>query len=305
MEPASGVIDASLRAAADPYFAERRALVERFINDLLLERFPADDPKAAALAAAVAYSLENGGKRIRPILLLAAAELYRPIDERALQVACALELVHTATLMLDDLPSMDDAAFRRGKPANHRVFGESTTILAALSLWSEAVRLLGAAGGDAVADIVQETAEAVGQRGLARGQYLDLASFGKPQTRADLDECAYFKTAVLFKNALRLGAYVGGAPEEERAALSSFGEDFGYAFQIRDDLLDAEATCEETGKDAGADAKNGRATYATVLGAGGARQLLAEKIAALSHALARVPRDTNRLASFVHLLEAV
>ena len=281
---------------------EKKELVDRYFASLLLTRYPASDTKTAKLAESVAYSLMSGGKRIRPIMTLMICELYRPFDEQAIALSATSELIHTASLMLDDLPSMDNASYRRGRPTNHSIFGEATTILAAMALWSEAIRILSTIKDVEINDIVRETAETVGQKGLVRGQFLDLHSRQVPQTVSELEECAYLKTAVLFKNAAKIGALLGKAPPREELIWERFGREFGIVYQIRDDILDAIATTDETGKDAHADSKNGRTTYATLLGITGAKRLMSEKIATSIQELKRLPHDTRQLIAIVQSL---
>ncbi len=281
------------------YLDEKREVVEQYLKRLLKRRFSTRDGKAVKLSESVAYSLLAGGKRIRPLITLAIIESYRPLDEQAVSLACTTELLHTASLMLDDLPSMDNAELRRGRKTNHRVFGESTTILAAMALWSEAIRLMATIENIEINDIVRETAESVGQKGLVRGQFLDLDSFHTPQTAADLEECAYLKTAILFKNAARIAALLVSAPAGEQAILENFGREFGLIYQIRDDLLDA----TELGKDTGIDARNGRTTYITLLGEAGTKQLIKEKIRSVLAELDKLPFRSEHLSALVCDLE--
>lgn len=283
----------------------KKELIDQYLIQLLAKRYPINDAKVAKLAESVAYSLMSGGKRIRPIITLMICELYRPIDEQAIALAATTELIHTASLMLDDLPSMDNASYRRNRPTNHAVFGEATTILAAMALWSEAVRILSTIKAIEINDIVRETAETVGQKGLVRGQFLDIHSHQTLQTVSELEECTYLKTAVLFKNAAKIGALLGQAPHEEELTLEKFGREFGLAYQICDDILDVESTTEKLGKEAGIDARNGRSTYASVLGLDGAKRLLSEKMAGITHELKQLHHDTSQLRAIVKILETL
>lgn len=283
--------------------SEKRDLIERYLKTLIAKRYPTSDEKTAKLAESVAYSLLSGGKRIRPAMTLMICEIYKPIDEEAIALATTTELIHTASLMLDDLPSMDNAKYRRGRPTNHIVFGEATTILAAMALWSEAVRILSTIRQVEINDIVRETAETVGQKGLVRGQFLDLHSGESSLTVKELEELSYLKTGVLFKNAAKIGAILGRASESDVAMLEKFGKEFGLAYQIRDDILDVESTEKESGKDVMADAKNGRSTFATVLGVTGAKRLLNDKIGCVSRILDDISRDTSSLDGLVSYLK--
>lgn len=282
---------------------EKKASINSYLARLLVERYPATDAKARKLFESISYSLMNGGKRIRPILTLAISEQYGRADDEVLAAACATELIHTASIMLDDLPSMDNATQRRGKPANHIVYGESTTILAAVTLWSEAIRLLSTIPDAEMRDIVQNVVESMGGHGLARGQFLDLDSSQKPQTIEDLEECYYLKTAVLFEHAMKTGALLGRAPIAEQKLFENVGRGIGLIFQIRDDILDAESTQEMLGKDVGADVRNERTTYVSLLGVAGAKNVLQEKIIAVCDELERLPFAVNLFTSIVQSLK--
>jgi len=285
--------------SADRYLEEKKATINGYLERLLTERYPTTDARTRTLSESISYSLMNGGKRIRPILTLVICERYGRKDDEALAIACATELIHTASLMLDDLPSMDNATQRRGKPANHIVYGESTTILAAVALWSEAIRLLSMISGLEMREIVRDTAESIGGHGLARGQFLDLDSAHPPRTVQDLEEYYYLKTGVLFKHAMKIGALLGQAPQVEQALFEKVGGDIGLIFQIRDDILDAVSTQEMLGKDAGSDERNGRTTYASLLGVAGAKRALEEKIEAVCTDLGRLPFASDVLTSVV------
>lgn len=265
-----------------PFAAEKRKHVEAYLHRLVTERFPTAHEKTAKLSESAAYSLLAFGKRIRPIITLSIIELYRPLDDEAVRLSITTELMHTASLMLDDLPSMDNAQVRRGRPTNHVVFGESTTILAAMALWSEAIRLLATIERVEINEIVRELSESVGQKGLARGQFMDLDTAHRPETLAELEEASHLKTGVLFKAAAKIGALLGGAPPSDRKILARYGKEFGLVYQIRDDILDVESQTKETGKDSGSDARNARTTYVTLLGVERAKKRIAEKLDALA-----------------------
>ncbi|WP_257306805.1 polyprenyl synthetase family protein [Geothrix campi] len=260
--------------------------------------------EAARLGEAMRYSLEAGGKRVRPILCLLAAEAVGGTVEQALPGALALEYVHTYSLIHDDLPAMDDDDLRRGRPTNHKVFGEGHAILAGDALLTEAFGVLASAELDPVrrAEALRLLAEGAGWRGMAGGQALDLE--GETLATYDLDHLRLIhrlKTGALLRASLEIGAVLGGAAPAERAALRAYGEAIGLAFQIQDDILDATATDADLGKRAGKDAGRGKITYPSLLGLDGARKALSEATeTALCH-LATLP-NRNSLAAWAHYL---
>ncbi|HEY3401171.1 MAG TPA: farnesyl diphosphate synthase [Geothrix sp.] len=255
--------------------------------------------EAARLGEAVCYSLEAGGKRVRPVLCLLAAEAVGGTADQALPGALALEYVHTYSLIHDDLPAMDDDDLRRGRPTNHKVYGEGHAILAGDALLTEAFGVLASADLDPVrrAEALALLAEGAGWRGMAGGQALDLE--GEKLEHYDLDHLRLIhrlKTGALLRASLEIGAVLGGAAPAERAALRAYGEAIGLAFQIQDDILDATATDADLGKRAGKDAGKGKITYPSLLGLDGARNALSEATeTALCH-LATLPNRTSLAA---------
>ncbi len=252
--------------------------------------------EAARLAEAMRYSLEAGGKRVRPVLCLLAAEAVGGRAEDALPGAMALEYVHTYSLIHDDLPAMDDDDLRRGRPTNHKVYGEGHAILAGDGLLTEAFRVLAAGPGDP-ATLLEATvllAEAAGWRGMVGGQALDLE--GETLAHYDLDHLRLIhrlKTGALLRASLEMGAVLGGASPADRAALKGYGEAIGLAFQIQDDILDATATDADLGKRAGKDAGRGKITYPSLLGLDGARKALEEATETALCRLASLPNRTS------------
>jgi len=245
--------------ALDPgrYLAARRRLVER----ALARRFP---PRGPALRRAIRYSLLGGGKRLRPILALAAGEVAGAPPPTVLPFACALEVVHTYSLVHDDLPAMDDDDLRRGRPTSHKVFGEGTAILVGDALLTEAFGLM--AGARNVAPVrvlaaIAELARAAGEVGMVGGQALDLAAAGRPATLAAIRAIHRRKTGALFTAAVRVGALVAGARPTLLRRLTRYGEQLGLCFQIADDIADA----VEAG-DGRTDRALGKATYPALLG---------------------------------------
>jgi len=278
------------------------------INAALEEALAPAGGAPARLVEAMRYAVFSGGKRMRPALALAACEAVGVPAARAVPFGCALELIHTYSLVHDDLPAMDDDELRRGRPTLHVVFGEALAILAGDALLTEAFRLAATAGrahgldpADALA-IIGVLAEAAGAAGMVGGQVLDLDAAGRPADLALVEAIHRRKTAALIAGAVEVGARAGGAPETARAALAAYGRALGLAFQIADDVLDATAPTSVTGKREGGDAALGKATYPAVLGVDGARRaaraLLAECHAALAP-LGSAAERLRSLASFV------
>lgn len=230
------------------------------------------------LAEAMAYSLRAGGKRLRPLLCLAVGERFpAPSSARLLEeAACALEFVHTYSLIHDDLPSMDNADLRRGKPTSHKRFSEALAILAGDALLTDAFLLLarGADAGEGArrAKMVSELAQAAGSSGMVGGQVLDISNL-RPATEEALLHLHRLKTGALIRASCRLGALAVGAPDEALAAVTRYGECVGLAFQIADDLLDATVSPGESGKPSGQDAANERHTFLTVKGEKASRDM--------------------------------
>ena len=252
--------------------------------------------EARRLAEAMRYSLEAGGKRVRPVLCLLAAEAVGWRLEDALSGALALEYVHTYSLIHDDLPAMDDDDLRRGRPTNHKVFGEGHAILAGDGLLTEAFRVLADSPGDSTRQLeaLSLLAEAAGWRGMVGGQALDLE--GETLDHYDLDHLRLIhrlKTGALLRASLEIGAVLGGAHPGERQALRAYGEAIGLAFQIQDDILDATATDADLGKRAGKDAGRGKITYPSLLGLDGARKALEEATETALCRLASLPNRTS------------
>jgi geranylgeranyl diphosphate synthase type II len=241
---------------------------------------PFRNGEAVRLGEAMRYSLEAGGKRVRPVLCLLAAESVGAPLEAALPGALALECIHTYSLVHDDLPAMDDDDLRRGKPTCHIAFGEAHAILAGDGLLTEAFRILSTEGVLEPArrvEAIAVLAEASGWRGMVGGQALDLE--GEQLNEYGLDHLKTIhrlKTGALLRAATELGAILAGADAGQRAALRAYGEAIGLAFQIQDDILDATASDATLGKRAGKDQGRGKITYPALLGLDGARSALRE-----------------------------
>jgi geranylgeranyl diphosphate synthase type II len=244
--------------------------------------------EAPRVTAAIEDSLFAPAKRLRPILTLMVAELLRGDPEAALPGGCALEMVHTASLILDDLPSMDDAKTRRGRPACHVTHGESTAILAAFALLSRAYEILaeGWPNAPAAADralLARDLARAVGLLGMIAGQAQDLAMTDREIDFKTLEFIHSRKTGALFTASAAFGAVASRAATHEIAAVSAYAKNLGLAFQIVDDLIDATGAAFEAGKDVGADLK--KTTFVSFSGVSGARELAHELVRASQEAL--------------------
>lgn len=231
----------------------------------------------AELEEAVSYALQAGGKRIRPCLVYAAAAAVgdKPEHHAALDnAASAVELVHTYSLIHDDLPAMDDDDLRRGRPTLHKAFNDATAILVGDGLQALAFNLLADAPqlpADDKIRMVRVLAQASGLGGMVGGQFVDIAATGTPLTLAQLQGLHSLKTGALIRAALSLGAIVAGASAVEQAALERYGDHIGLAFQIVDDILDVEGSAATLGKTGGKDAIAGKTTYVSLLGLEGAR----------------------------------
>ena len=215
----------------------------------------------------MAYSLMAGGKRLRPILLMAAADAVGVDGTRFLPVACALEMIHTYSLIHDDLPAMDNDELRRGKPTNHVVYGEGTAILAGDALLTLAFTVIlrqKDVSAEALLRVVDEISRAAGAEGMVGGQMLDLEAENRQISIDELRRVHMGKTGALFRAALRSGAILAGAAEDQLEALTAYANHFGLAFQITDDILDVIGTAEEIGKPVGSDEKNHKSTYVSL-----------------------------------------
>lgn len=244
------------------------------------ELLPAPETRPERVHEAMRYALLAPGKRLRPILTLVVADLFGCRRRAVLDLACAVEMVHACSLVLDDLPAMDDARLRRGRPTTHLAFGEATAILAAFALFNRAYALVAAAGAElrlrrySTADMAHHLAQAIGSEGLVGGQALDLESRDQDQDLERLEYIHSHKTGALFLAAAELGAMAAGARRRDLERVSRYAKNLGLAFQITDDLLDVEGDPQTIGKDAGQDA--GKVTFVKLLGAAKARALAAE-----------------------------
>jgi geranylgeranyl diphosphate synthase type II len=240
------------------------------------------------------YSLFAGGKRVRPILVIAAAEAIGDAGAAILPIASSLELIHTYSLIHDDLPSMDNDDFRRGKPTNHKVYGEAMAILAGDALLTMAFELCSQAGSMDGIDparqvrLIHELAVGSGNRGMVGGQVFDIQAENQDIDLATLQSIHRHKTGMLIRAAVRMGALTAGASEIQLENLTAYAEDIGLAFQIADDVLNVTGTREELGKNPNTDAQRGKKTYPTFYGVEGAKQLADDCVS----------RATSRLSGF-------
>jgi len=253
------------------------------VEEHLLAFLPEIDDKSSTLKEAMQYSLTAGGKRIRPVMLLGAAEFCGADIKLALPYACAIEYIHTYSMIHDDLPAMDNDDLRRGKPTNHKVFGEGMAILAGDGLLNTAFEAM-------TKDIllyfddpkemrkriraVYEIAKGAGCRGMIAGQVADIESEGKACTREMLDYIHINKTAALFTASIRAGAYLGGTDASRLEDLADYAECIGLAFQIADDLLDVFGDASQTGKATGKDCELKKCTYPSIYGIDNAKERL-------------------------------
>jgi geranylgeranyl pyrophosphate synthase len=274
---------------AERDFTSLQALLEarkERVDAALHELMPAGE--AAAVDAAAAYSLHAPAKRVRPILTLMVAEMLRAEPRAVLPAACAVEMVHTSSLILDDLPAMDDARLRRGRPACHVVHGQAAAILAAFALLNRAFEILadGWPGGPAAGArgaMAADLARAVGTSGMIAGQAADLGLAARPLDFTTLEFIHSRKTGALFMAAASLGGHAARAAAAEAGAVAAYAKNLGLAFQIVDDLIDATGQTEEAGKDVRQDLK--KTTFVSFSGLEGALTLAGELIAASQEAL--------------------
>jgi len=269
----------------DGYMKERLAAVDAALDVFL----PPEAQRPETLHKAMRYSVFAGGKRLRPILVMAGAEAVGGSAEQVMPTACAMELIHTYSLVHDDLPAMDNDDFRRGVPTNHKVFGEATAILAGDALLTLAFRLVAdnlRQTNPSALEVLVDIADAAGHGGMVAGQVADLEAEGRSVGAETVDYIHAHKTGALIRTSLRVGARLCGATAEQVRALSVAGADLGLAFQIVDDILDVVASSEELGKTAGKDQIQQKATYPAIHGIEAsrarARDLIDEADAALA-----------------------
>ncbi len=292
----------STASRVQEYFREKTAIVEQSLDSLL----PRATVPPAAIHEAMRYSVFAGGKRLRPILVMAAGEVFGADEADLLPVACALEMIHTYSLIHDDLPAMDNDTLRRGRPTCHVVFGEAMAILAGDALLTQAFRTMsdGRPAHEGLRlRVISEVAEAAGTlNALIGGQVLDIQSEGHEVDVTALEAIHRAKTGALIRCAVRVGAIIGGASEVELTQMTVYGEKAGLAFQVTDDLLDELASSEELGKTAGKDARKQKATYTALYGTEGARKRAVELCEEAIDAIAPGGRETERLEQIARFI---
>lgn len=274
----------------------------------LFEFLPDSDCREGKLIESMKYSLEAGGKRVRPRLVFEFNEICNGNSESAVPFACAVEMIHTYSLIHDDLPCMDDDDLRRGKPSNHKVYGEDIALLAGDALLTLAFDVMTSdktaelAGDKACRKAVSILAGYAGAIGMIGGQVIDIMSENANAPLEVLREMDYKKTACLIKSACELGCVSANADEEQIKAASKYGECIGIAFQIQDDILDVTSSNEELGKPVGSDKENSKSTYVSLLGIEKCRSLVNELTEEAVKALDVFSGDTSNLKEFAYQL---
>jgi geranylgeranyl diphosphate synthase, type II len=275
-----------IRVDLRAYLQERRETVENALAFIL----PEPEGPAADVVKAMRYSLFAGGKRLRPILCIAGAEVLGVDGSQVMPVACALEMIHTYSLIHDDLPAMDNDDMRRGKPTNHKVFGEAVAILAGDGLLTEAFRVMAKTPmektkPESLLKVICLVAQGSGYQGMVGGQVTDIQSEGKTVQPATVEFIHSHKTGALIAASVTSGAILGGATEAQVNAISEYGRQIGLAFQIADDILDVEGDSEKMGKGVGGDARKKKVTYPSVHGLVRSREIQKQSIDQAIHSL--------------------
>ncbi len=278
------------------YLKERAQVVEETLQALL----PQEAVYPNVVHEAMRYSVFAGGKRLRPILCLAGAEAVGVESHKLLPIACALEMIHTYSLIHDDLPAMDNDDYRRGKLTNHKVYGEGIAILAGDALLTLAFEVMARYGyanfnAQSVLQVISEIARASGTLGMIGGQVVDLQSEGKNIDEKTLVYIHSHKTGALFRASLRAGALLSEAEPLYLEALTNYAENFGLAFQITDDILDVVGEESKLGKPVGSDSRNQKATYPVLYGLEESRKLAKEAVEKAIASLKPLPGETKPL----------
>lgn len=285
------------------YTQERRVWVEQALNQYV----PDADSVPQSLHQAIRYSLFCGGKRLRPLLTIAGAEIIGADANQVLPLACAVECIHTFSLIHDDLPSIDNDDFRRGHPTNHKVYGEAIAILSGDALLALSFELIGKCrshcSADSVLRVLDMIAHATGTDGMVGGQVVDIESEGKENLDSETVKWIHGrKTGALLTASLVGGALLAGANSEQENALTVYGENIGLAFQITDDLLDIYGDSQKIGKPVGSDLKNDKATYPKIFGAENSIRLVNE---AYDRAVSAIAQFGERSIALVELAKYI
>ncbi|AOC56204.1 polyprenyl synthetase family protein [Bacillus pumilus] len=260
------------------FLTTRKQAIEDYLFTYVQELTIPEDLKSSML-----YSLKAGGKRLRPVLVLALLHAYGKNEEDGIPVGCAVEMIHTYSLIHDDLPCMDDDDLRRGKPTNHKVYGEATAVLAGDALLTESFRLItsqlsSSVSADQKLRIVDELVKSAGALGMVGGQFDDMEAEQKQVSLTELESIHARKTGKLLTFSVAAGAMLAGALDDDIEKLREFSYHIGIAFQIRDDILDLEGSEEKIGKRVGSDTANEKSTYPSLLTLSGAKKKLHEHI---------------------------
>jgi geranylgeranyl diphosphate synthase type II len=288
------------------YLQDKKEIVDSALERFFLSRveYP------PSLREAIQHSLFAGGKRIRPILSIAAFEAAGGRKDEVLPFACALEMIHTYSLIHDDLPAIDNDDFRRGRPSCHKMFGEAIAILAGDALLTEAFGLMtnrtfreGRLKNDElVLDLIHDVAQAAGISGMVGGQVVDVESTGKEVDLPTLQYIHTHKTGAMILASVRVGARLGGADGESLKGLIRYGERIGFAFQIVDDVLDVEGKTEILGKNAGSDLSKGKSTYPSLVGLVESKKRASELVDSAIEALAPFGQEAEPLRGIARFI---
>ncbi len=292
------------------YLQDKKEIVEEALERYFPSPLAGETEFAASLRKAMRYSLFAGGKRIRPILSIASFEAVGGIGKKILPIACALEMIHTYSLIHDDLPAMDNDDYRRGRPTCHKVFGEAIGILAGDALLTEAFRLMSDCSMEndfrgnekLILTVINQVAHAAGMSGMVGGQVADIKSEGREVDFRTIQYIHTHKTGAMILVSVRAGAEMGGATEEVLEALTSYGEKIGLAFQIADDVLNIEGDAAALGKSTGSDRSKGKATYPSVLGLGESKKKARELVESAVDTLSLLGQEADPLREIAEFI---
>lgn len=290
------------RAEVEQFLQEQKQRLENVLPHYITRMAAPETIKRA-----MAYSLEAGGKRIRPLLLFATLHSFGKEPDIGLPVACAIEMIHTYSLIHDDLPSMDNDDLRRGKPTNHKVFGEAMAILAGDGLLTYAFQVIAEADDARISPmtkirLIEELAKAAGPEGMVAGQVADIEGEGKQLSLEQLEYIHRHKTGKMLQYSVLAGALLAGANDKQLRHLDSFASHLGLAFQIRDDILDIEGSEEKIGKRVGSDIENKKVTYPSLLTIAGAKEKLSFHIEEAKRYLQKAEVDGSVLSYICDLV---
>lgn len=283
------------------YMQRKIELINRELDSIYAENTALN----ATLAKSMNYSLMAGGKRLRPILVMAAADAVGADGEKFLHLATSIEMIHTYSLIHDDLPAMDNDDYRRGKLTNHKVFGDGIAVLAGDALLTLAFEVIADSPNvdtEKKLKVIKEMSHAAGAEGMVGGQVIDLESEGKKIDMDTLRKMHSAKTGALFCAAIRSGAILGGATDKQLADLTQYARHFGLAFQITDDILDVTGDEASIGKPVGSDEKNHKSTYVTLGSLESARELAQTAVDEAKKALADFGKEADFLRELVDYL---